>query len=548
MSKDCKNQSTQKDDNVTVKVGSGGVEVKSPASIFWKVLWGIGAAIVLVGGGYLGVKSYNKKKEKQAACEAEAKKYDANRESDGTLDTVKTDNDIKLSHASTDDKIRLEVAKHQNKMEEILARQQKSSPVVPPISPASGGNRESWHKRFFKKHRRPNPLHCPELVTSLAEPFSNRYHMMVLINLLAMCGGMCFSRVRGFYNGHEQSPTFLIMNVAESGDGKSVIQTIWEYLFGHFIEEDNQKLNKKVRGNIIQTALQGLTRGLFDKQIVANRGIHSTICTPEVSDIRNWMSHQKIEDSIFRKSWDNDSYNVHDRNANYGQVHLFLNWLLSGTHDEVDKLLKGQTKNGTNRRFNYTLLPPGDKEPFPLDACDMEFIRDYITRLRTLCCFTVDEHGNEVPVDIIRPDFGYLQVELEKWQAKQKKSGNPCKRNIAERIATSAYRYGMVLHMLYVYPIAERDTQELSEEQKRYVVEMALYIAAYLSERFIHLYGEEINQSVAESIAREQVKPQVSAAEMAEIKRRHFDEGFGYGTLAKMYGLNKEQVRYICKK
>lgn len=474
----------KEDGSISAGVGSKGGWFRVPNWPIAKKLIGWGAAAVAL---IMILYYLLKEDEKDNACTAEANQYKSQRESDGTLDTTKTDNDIRIIRANTESKIAIENNKHEHKIAEIQARQQKQP--AQEISYEEVQRGVSWFENFYNSFR--NPKHIPLALAEFLcdERVGNRLYMPRLLNLINMYGAFCFPRCRASYNRQDQGPTIQLIVEGPQETGKSVLADDFEKFFKPLLSADKHDTN-----HICQVLDTDLTNGEFKAFLSRTKGLHAFLLATEINDVHMWLQTKKIDMGKFRDLYDTHS----DGNT------PSLSYTMTGTKDQVDRFLRTHMTDGTTGRNSFVFLPKGKTLKKGLPYCnETAIIHEYLEyhrNLRVRYACKVNDKGEEVPVDIFRIDLSYVEKRLNKWKKKQlkkaKKEQNPCRADHVNRVALNAFRASIVTHMMYLapYPMLDEPKVALTEDEKLAVENIAVFIANYLMERLVHRFGATYNQ------------------------------------------------------
>ena len=196
---------------------------------------------------------------------------------------------------------------------------------------------------------------------------------------------------------------------------------------------------------------------------------------------------------------------------------------------------------------------------------DLEKIRDQIDQWHDKYCYHTDNGIDiaRVETDI---DLDYVNAALKKWLDSQydryMEDHNSARKDTRTRAATIAFHAAIVIHMLWEQPT------ETEMEKRKAVTDLAIYVADYCIERFIHKFGakhnlqREANRS-AEYVKPEQQDPQTQSTVTIkgvplDVARKMYDwykpnvDGHGYNSIVrnekwgKQYRLNSaEQVKRL---
>ena len=363
---------------------------------------------------------------------------------------------------------------------------------------------EQFHDRFIM------PTNLPEPFIDIIMGVPDRHQDATLLQLLSMFGAL-ISKVRAKYlDGKMHSPSLQVIIEGKSSSGKSVFSTIYQTLFRRLIERDNAKLNQSLEHKIVQNIGIGITKAKFNKVLAGNHGVHMFMFDSEISNIaRELKTSGGLTYEHLRYAFDNDPVyqNNMDNNAVAGYFKVYLNIFATGTPVDCEAFAKKQLTTGTIQRICYGVLPsPENDEDFTVslpDGARLNEIHDFIDNLCKKYCFTTDDQGNDHAVREVNINLDYANDRIDEWIKQQKRQAdeenNPARRENCNRIAAMAFRAAMILHILYVL-----DPSVTENERQDYVREIAIYVANYCMERFLHKFQEELNRDSRENDRLEQ--------------------------------------------
>ena len=367
---------------------------------------------------------------------------------------------------------------------------------------------KSWYDRFHERFIMPTNL--PEPILDIILRVPDRHQDAMLLQLLCMFGALT-SKVRAKYlDGKMHSPSLQVVIEGKSGSGKSVFNTVYQTLFRRLIDRDNAKLSQGLEHKIVQNIGVTITKPKFNQVLAGNDGVHMFMFDSEISNIaRALKGSGGLTYEILRYAFDNDAVyqNNMANNAVAGYFKVYLNCFATGTPVDCDAFVKNQLTTGTIQRFCYGVLPSPEKdEDFTLNLPDgprLGEIHDFIDDLCKMYCFTTDDQSNDHAVGEVNINLDYVNNGIDEWIRQQKKQAededNPARRENCNRIGAMAFRAAMVLHILYIFDV------DISEQEKQNSVrEMAIYVANYCMERFLHKFQTKLNLEIRENDRLEQ--------------------------------------------
>ena len=367
---------------------------------------------------------------------------------------------------------------------------------------------KSWYDRFHERFIMPTNL--PEPILDIILRVPDRHQDAMLLQLLCMFGALT-SKVRAKYlDGKMHSPSLQVVIEGKSGSGKSVFNTVYQTLFRRLIDRDNAKLSQGLEHKIVQNIGVTITKPKFNQVLAGNDGVHMFMFDSEISNIaRALKGSGGLTYEILRYAFDNDAVyqNNMANNAVAGYFKVYLNCFATGTPVDCDAFVKNQLTTGTIQRFCYGVLPSPEKdEDFTLNLPDgprLSEIHDFIDDLCKMYCFTTDDQSNDHAVGEVNINLDYVNNGIDEWIRQQKKQAededNPARRENCNRIGAMAFRAAMVLHILYIFDV------DISEQEKQNSVrEMAIYVANYCMERFLHKFQTKLNLEIRENDRLEQ--------------------------------------------
>ena len=368
---------------------------------------------------------------------------------------------------------------------------------------------KSWYDRFHERFIM--PVNLPEPFLDIIMRVPDRHQDAMLLQLLSMFGTLT-SKVRAKYlDGKMHSPSLQVVIEGKSSSGKSMFNTVYQTLFRRLIDRDNAKLSQDLEHKIVQNIGVTITKPKFNQVLAGNNGVHMFMFDPEISNVvRALKGSSGLTYEHLRYAFDNDPIyqNNMASNAVAGYFKVYLNCVFTGTPVDCDAFVKNQLTTGTIQRFCYGVLPSPEKdEDFSLNLPDgtrLSEIHDFIDDLCEMYCFTTDGQGDNHAVGEVNINLDYANNGIDEWIRRQKKladdEDNPARRENCNRIGAMAFRAAMVLHILYLL-----DPSVTEDERQEHVREIAIYVANYCMERFLHKFQTKLNLEIRQNDKFEQV-------------------------------------------
>lgn len=433
---------------------------------------------------------------------------------------------------------------------------------------------------FESKFKKPNLGRLPFVLGHILSCLPKGYLVPMLLHLLSMFGALCFSKVRALYlDGKRHAANLQVLVEGGWGQGKAKCEDLYHALFERVITSDRAKLleendesTKKSRPHrIIQTAGIGLTRAKMFDVLADNQEIHIFIFESEIKALVNSLKGTGgITTDHLRKAFENGLVYQNNKlsNSRSGNYPIFLNYTITGTMGDTGRFIEKELEGGTLSRIAWTVIPEAGKEleNLEMDKTETEHFRDQIDAWRKRYCYTTDAKGNDKACGETEIDMSYLFPALKKWLNKQYdqsiEENNPARRSVRARSACIAFHCAMVLHMLYDHPLTTAEQQE--------VIDTTIYLANYVSERFLFKFQSDQNELYWKANAAEKVKKgktgqpasttspgkkeQKKALTDDELAARILKEyqrgvpGHGWDSVAAMLGISTDRVRYLYRK
>lgn len=375
----------------------------------------------------------------------------------------------------------------------------------------------------------------------------------------------CFSKVKAKYiDGQYHRPNIITIIEGSFGCGKSNFERIHNNLFERRITRDYENIsNPDGKKHIIQTIPPLVTAPVLADILANNRAVHACVFESEIRTLDNAMKlgNAGFSYEIIRKAYENGLHcrMNRDKNAPQGSFTIAINFILTGTPKDTEIFLKKELEGGTNSRLALCVLPnPGKELPkFDMPEGDaLKVMQDQIDEWTEKYAFTTDQDGNDVPVPDYEIDLSYVSKVLEEWELGQYEIGeyenNKARQDVRGRIGSTVFNCAIVWHMLY----GEPNPRERGKRDA--VITLALYMANYLMERWLHKFGKQHNVERAKFTAEEMVsvrrapKPKnpnpayqlpddglERGRIMWNLNQR---ENLSYDQIGKRYGLTKDQV------
>lgn len=398
----------------------------------------------------------------------------------------------------------------------------ESEEVVEPVQHEEEAPKpKSWYDRFHERFIM--PVNLPEPFLDIIMGVPDRHQDAMLLQLLSMFGALT-SKVRAKYlDGKMHSPSLQVVIEGKSGSGKSVFNTVYQTIFSRLIDRDNAKLSKGLDEKIVQNIGISITKPKFNQVLAGNHGVHMFMFDPEISNVvRALKGSSGLTYEHLRYAFDNDPVYQNNMASNSvaGYFKVYLNYVVSGTPLDCDSFTKNQLTTGTPQRICFSVLPnPENDEDFTLnlpDGARLSEIHDFIDDLCEMYCFTTDGQGDDHAVGEVNINLDYVNNGIDEWIRQQKKladdEDNPARRENCNRIGAMAFRAAMVLHILYIFDV------DITEQEKQDSVRaMAIYVANYCMERFLHKFQTKLNLEIRENDRLEQaIDPSMDTDKLIE--------------------------------
>lgn len=430
---------------------------------------------------------------------------------------------------------------------------------------------------FERKFKKPKLTSLPFVLGHILSCLPKGYLVPMLLHLLSMFGALCFSKVRALYlDCKRHAPNLQVVVEGGWGMGKAKLEDLYHTLFERVITSDRTKLQAQNNApavptkkpsplHIIQTAGIGLTRAKMFDVLADNQEVHIFIYESEIKALVNSLKGTGgITTDHLRKAFENGLVYQNNKlsNSRSGNYPIYLNYTITGTMGDTESFIKKELEGGTLSRIAWTAIPEAGKvlENLEMDAVEVKHFRDQIDDWRKLYCYTTDAKGNDNACGETEIDMSYLFPALKKWLDKQYdqsiEENNPARRNVRARSACIAFHCAMVLHMLYDHA--------LTAEEKQEIIDTTIYLANYVSERFLFKFQDEQNElywkaKEAEKVKKTQTTDTVSIAttpapskkpgpdDAPRLKQEH-DAGTGWDKLGEKYGCSGTWIKRLVRR
>lgn len=399
-----------------------------------------------------------------------------------------------------------------------------------------------------------------------------------LLAFLSECGALMFSKCRAMYlDGKLHSPNLMVVVEGQSGIGKGGFKTAFDHYFQRVIESDKQKLSSPTEDGIAQTISSDVSEARLTELLANGGGTHLLLfeseCASLVYNLRDRSKGLRVDHLL--KAFDNDEWDhlvKSKASGKQGRFNIFLNAVITGTPISIKELVS--TKNlegGLATRLSFVQVKlqgrqiPAIEYPTPER---MEEIKDLIDQQRALYCYKTDVSGKDTPCAETVIELDYVNLALEKWLEEQKhlaeNENNHARFNCCRRIACQAFRYAIVIHMLY--------KQHTDEPESCGVTDIVIYIADLLMRNFLYHFGEQWNKlhegepvGYGKGVASDASSAPTSSTHQDAEKRvlelhllpdmENGQKKWGYKNIAREVGWftadgqpDKERVRYFLNK
>ncbi len=500
------------------------------------------AGIGLVGGLILLYKKFDKKEK---------------------LENIKTNNKFALERQ----KAEIAVKTYQKKNELDVEKQRQIFAMKQEVK---AQNRKSvnyeckislreWHAKFNSKYPMPEYSTIPHLDTIL-NCCPEDFRPAMLMHISAMYGALAFPTVRAVYlDGNKQSPSLQVVIEGAQSSGKGRFKDMFKLLFERIIKSDSLKLQSENPDNIIQITGTEVSRTRFQMILASNKGVHIYVMEPEIDAVTESIKKKGgFATELLRKAFSNENItqdSMITKPYARGSFPVYLNYTFTGTTKAIDRFFKeDEYEDGTASRVCFAVIPElGDQMPDfkKIGLKRLSVMQDQIDEWRKKYCYQTDENGMDIPATETTIDLSYVNSVLKQWLDTMFHSNDKARKGISPRIACMAFRCAMVMHMMTGCPGPKE------WKKRRQICDLAVYIANYCMERFLYKSSPDKEQRLEELTQglHSVIKPKRSLTdeELEYWYNQHGktdDKGniIGYGTIAKILGMEKDDVRNALKK
>lgn len=513
---------------------------KGTQKSFGKLTLFVGGVLVAIGGAYKGIKTW---------CDNHSMKETSFSDADNYTAKCMADAMMYRANAETDAK---------------YGRNRQPENKDNDSNPDESKNKTPWDECFTKEMPE-----LPPFLEKIMRIVPAGYETAMLLHLLSMLGALCFSKVRAKYLDNDvHAPNIQVFVEARWGAGKAKLDQLYKWLFKRIITSDLNKINSLddgaiEEGTIIQTTGIGTSMSRYTDILAANQGVHSYMFNSEARALFYDMKKGNgLNFDFIRKAFENGMIcrNNRSRDSKNGIFPIFLNYTITGTPKDIATTFKKELEGGTLSRICWTTIPEQGREGAKLGefkAAELSSIQDQIAEWQTKFCYR-NEDDRDVAVPEFNLNLNYVCEALDEWNKEQydqgEDEGNQARKDVRMRMAAIAFHCSMVIHMLY------GNKNDAATRQK--VVNLALYIANYCTERFLWKYGDEQNKLYEDYEKGEDSKQEVKTesdqcqstiktqpiTDPAELYRLHEildDNGqrmYGWDTLTKMSGMSRSTL------
>ena len=437
-------------------------------------------------------------------------------------------------------------------------------------------------EEFHLRNKRPTNQSCSISLCKWQNTFDSRYPMpeystishlaiildccpdgfkpAMLLHMLTMYGALCFSKVRAEYiDGKKQSPSLQVVIEGVQGSGKGNFNDIFKLLFEHVINSDSQKLQFENPDNIVQITGTEISRARFQMMLACNKGLHMYIMETEIDAVTDCIKKKRgLATELLRKAFSNENTTQDSMNTKpyaRGSFPVYLNYTFTGTTKAIDRLFKEKDyEDGTASRICFTLIPERSKQmpDFSRIRQDrLSSIHGQIDKWRKKYCYQTDESKMDVPATETTVDLSYVNKELKPWYETMRDSEDFARSEFSSRSACIAFRCAMVMHMMAGCPSPKE------WKKRRQICDLAVYIANFCMERSLYKSSQDKEQRLEELAQNSHsvIKPKRDLTD-EEVKYWYNQHGktddngnvFGYGRIANILGMKKDDVRNALKR
>lgn len=416
-----------------------------------------------------------------------------------------------------------------------------------------------WQDTFDSRFPMPEYSTIPHLDTIL-NCCPEDFRSAMLINLSAMYGSLAFPKARAVYlDGNKQSPSLQVVIEGAQSAGKGRFKEMFNLLFARVIKSDSLKLQSESLDNIVQVTGTEVSRAKFQTMLASNKGVHIYIMETEIDAVTESIKKKGgLTTELLRKAFSNENTtqnNMLTKPEARGSFPVYLNYTFTGTTKAIDRLFKEKDyEDGTASRICFAVIPElGDQMPDfkKIGLKRLSAMQDQIDEWRKKYCYQTDKNGMDIPAQETTIDLSYVNNVLKQWLDTMFHSNDKARKGISPRIACMAFRCAMVMHMMAGCP----DPKEW--KKRRQICDLTVYIANYCMERFLYKSSPDKKQRLEELAqgSHSIIKPKRSLTD-EELEYWYNQHGktddkrniIGYGTIAKILGMEKDDVRNALKK
>lgn len=411
-----------------------------------------------------------------------------------------------------------------------------------------------WQDAFSSKYPMPEYSTIPHLDTIL-NCCPEDFRPAMLMHILTIYGALCFSKVRAEYNDDkEQSPSLQVVIEGAQGSGKGRFYDMYNLLFERIIKSDSQKLRVETPDQIIQTTGIEISRTRLQMMLASNKGVHIYIMETEIDAVTESVKKKGgISTALLRKAFSNENTTQDSMNSKSyarGFFPVYLNYTFTGTPKAIDRLFKEEDyEGGTASRICFAVIPElRDHMPLfkKIGAKKLSAMQDQIDAWRKNYCYTTDENGVDTPALETTIDLSYVNKVLKPWLLAMRQSKDDARKEISPRISCMAFRCAIVMHMMVGCPGPKE------WKKRRQICDLTVYIANYCMERFLYKISPDKEQRLNE-LAQSARSKYIHKRNLTDEELKYWydqrgktDEAgnvIGYGAIAKILGMNKDEVR-----
>lgn len=416
-----------------------------------------------------------------------------------------------------------------------------------------------WQDTFDSRFPMPEYSTIPHLDTIL-NCCPEDFRAAMLMHVSTMYGALCFPKVRAKYlDGNKQSPSLQVVIEGAQSSGKGRFKDMFNLLFERVIKSDSLKLQSESPDNIVQVIGIEVSRARFQTMLASNNGVHIYIMETEIDAVTESIKKKGgLTTELLRKAFSNENTtqnNMFTKPEARGSFPVYLNYTFTGTTKAIDRLFKEKDyEDGTASRVCFAVIPElEDQMPDfkKIKSERLSAMQDQIDEWRKKYCYQTENNGMDIPVQETIIDLSYVNKVLKQWLDTMLHSNDKVRKGISPRIACMAFRCAMVMHMMAGCP-GSREWKK-----RRQVCDLAVYIANYCMERFLYKSSSDKEQRLKElaQCSHSVIKPKRSLTNEElgywySQRGKTDDKGniIGYGTIAKILGMEKDDVRNTLKK